>query len=161
MKRLIGFCLIALALAWLATSDVLQAIEAFLFFAAGLCAWRFVASLVLNQRHTWTAWRERITQVVVLEGAGFAFLYIQDRFLSQPSWWGSGDRLLFVVIEALPSLIFLLLSWGVIKVSLASRKTAPATARRLCSECGSVMEVVSVVTTGLACPGCRGTSGIK
>jgi hypothetical protein len=158
MRRLISFSVVAILIAR-TELDFLPAVGMFLFFAVNLGILRFVASLVLAQGHTWTAWRERITQIVVLEGAAFGFLYIHD-FMMPLEWWGNGTHTLLVTLEALPSLIFLFLSWGIVKVRWAWTKGGKAQAP-ICGECGSIMNAVPVTATGFECPGCGATSGLK
>jgi len=159
MRRLIGFSAVAVLIAW-TELDFLPAVGTFLFFAWGLSLFRLIVSLAWAEKHTWAAWRERIIHVVALEGAAFGFFCIHDHFMMPPAWWDSGARTLLVALETLPSIIFLLLAWGIVEVRWAWAKNDKIQAP-ICGECGDIMNAVPITATGFECPGCGGTSGLK
>lgn len=125
MKRLLVFSAIAIVIAWMEL-DLPRALGIFLFFAVGFGILRFVASVLLNEKDTWIAWCERITQVVILEVALFVFCTIYDFLMPASEWLNDGARMFLFVLEALPPLIFLFLAWGVVKVKFAKRQRPSA-----------------------------------
>lgn len=117
MKRLILFGAIPILLAWGISIGIPEAIYTFLFFAGTLCIIRFLFSLLSGEEHTWTLWCERITKLMVIEGAIFIFLWIDYHLGDLPQWWGNDKYALLTGLEVLPSLIFLSLSRGFMRIS--------------------------------------------